>query len=66
LPDLAKTLTDAVRASTKLLPDRVLLPHPSPRNQMWLTKNPWFASDVPPLLRQRVRRVLEGPEPSKR
>lgn len=66
LPDLADNFTDAVRASRALLPKRVLLPHPSPRNQIWLTKNPWFATDVLPPLRQRVRRVLDDPKPSKR
>jgi uracil-DNA glycosylase len=51
-------LTEAVRAAPKLLPQRVALPHPSPRNQMWLARNPWFAKKVLPLLRERVRGAL--------
>ena len=39
---------------TRVLP----LPHPSWRNTRWLKKNPWFASDVLPVLRQEVQRLL--------
>lgn len=60
LSDFADSLTQGVRLAQKLLPTRVLLPHPSPRNQMWLTKNPWFDREVLPLLRNRVRQVLGG------
>ena len=35
------------------------LPHPSPRNNIWLKKNPWFVSEVVPELRQSIKRVLE-------
>ncbi|EIF44625.1 hypothetical protein DOK_02901 [gamma proteobacterium BDW918] len=35
------------------------LPHPSPRNQLWLKRNPWFDSEVVPRLRARVHRILE-------
>ena len=34
------------------------LPHPSWRNTAWLKKNPWFASDLLPVLQARVREVL--------
>jgi uracil-DNA glycosylase len=36
------------------------LPHPSWRNTAWLKKNPWFEADLLPVLRARVREVLEG------
>lgn len=35
------------------------LPHPSWRNTGWLTRNPWFAAEVLPALRARVREVLD-------
>ena len=39
---------------------RVLpLPHPSPRNNGWLQRNPWFEADVLPDLKERVR-ALRG------
>ncbi|NMU87463.1 uracil-DNA glycosylase family protein, partial [Vibrio parahaemolyticus] len=34
------------------------LPHPSPRNTLWLKKNPWFESDVVPYLKKRVHSML--------
>jgi uracil-DNA glycosylase len=38
---------------------RVLpLPHPSWRNNAWLTRNPWFEAELLPVLRREVRRLL--------
>lgn len=34
------------------------LPHPSPRNGMWLRANPWFETDVLPRLREKVQTAL--------
>lgn len=34
------------------------LPHPSWRNTAWLKRHPWFASELLPTLRARVREVL--------
>lgn len=34
------------------------LPHPSWRNTGWLKKNPWFETDLLPVLRHRVAEVL--------
>lgn len=34
------------------------LPHPSPRNQMWLKRNPWFERDLLPVLRQKASEAL--------
>lgn len=61
LAQLADNLTEAVRAANKLLPNRILLPHPSPRNQPWLANNPWFTQDVIPALQRRVQGVLQSP-----
>jgi uracil-DNA glycosylase len=36
------------------------LPHPSWRNTGWLERNPWFAAEVLPALRLRVREVLDA------
>jgi uracil-DNA glycosylase len=36
------------------------LPHPSWRNTAWLQRNPWFAAELVPALRARVREVLDG------
>lgn len=34
------------------------LPHPSPRNNLWLSRNPWFEREVLPVLRKEVFRCL--------
>ena len=48
-------LTATVRAWRQVWPERLPLPHPSPRNQVWLRRNPWFEVDVLPALRARLR-----------
>ena len=57
--DAKKTsLTQNVRDWEKYWPSVVPLPHPSPRNNIWLRRNPWFEKDLLPLLRKRVEDVL--------
>jgi len=53
-----KTLTETVRAWRAYAPEFFPLVHPSPRNTFWLRKNPWFAEEVVPALRQRVHSLL--------
>lgn len=48
------TLTDTVRAWREYGPLTLPLPHPSPRNNIWLKRNPWFEQEVIPTLRERV------------
>jgi uracil-DNA glycosylase len=52
------TLTDTVKAWKEYRPRVIPLPHPSPRNNIWLKKNPWFAEQVLPYLRRRVKQAL--------
>ncbi len=54
----SKTLTETVADWQQYLPGQLPLPHPSPRNRHWLTKNPWFETEVLPALRARVDGVL--------
>lgn len=58
--DAGTTLDEAVAAWERLLPGRIVLPHPSPRNRHWVTKRPWFEADVLPAVRRRVDEVLGG------
>jgi len=44
--DAKKTLTETVTNYKEYLPNYFVLPHPSPRNRFWLTKNPWFEDEV--------------------
>ena len=48
------SVTDLVKSWRTYWPNIVPLPHPSPRNNIWLRKNPWFEIEVLPVLRQRV------------
>jgi uracil-DNA glycosylase len=57
LPAADASLTDAVRGWRELLPTRLVLPHPSPRNQRWLVTNPWFEAEVVPALRGRLAEI---------
>jgi uracil-DNA glycosylase len=43
---------------TKRWPRILPLPHPSWRNNAWLTRNPWFEVELLPVLRREVRRLL--------
>lgn len=38
--------------------DYMPLPHPSPRNNIWLKNNPWFEREILPLLQQKVDSAL--------
>jgi uracil-DNA glycosylase len=53
-----KTLTETVRNYSEYLPKFLPLPHPSPRNRFWLTKNPWFEVEVLPKLRTKAKDLL--------
>ena len=55
-----ETLAQRVRRWQDFGPRYFPLPHPSPRNQLWLRRNPWFEEAVVPALRRRVRAVLDG------
>ena len=52
-----KTLTETVKNFDSYLPDYFVLPHPSPRNNIWQAKNPWFNSDVLPELKNFIKNL---------
>lgn len=53
-----ETLTQRVQRWRDFGPGYFPLPHPSPRNNLWLRRNPWFDAQVVPALRARVREAL--------
>ena len=53
-------MTDRVRGFAAFLPRYFPLPHPSWRTVGWEQRNPWFAADVLPALRDAVRAALDG------
>lgn len=58
LPENTLNVTETVQNYAKFLPHFLPLVHPSPRNQLWLAKNPWFEQEVVPTLQQRVKTIL--------
>lgn len=58
LPQNKRNVTETVKNYREFLPHFLPLVHPSPRNQLWLAKNPWFTQEVIPELQQRVKRIL--------
>jgi len=56
----SKTLTATVQNWQVYWPHVFPLPHPSPRNNIWLKKNAWFEGDVLPSLQQKVKSLLES------
>ena len=53
------SLTETVRHFRDYLPRYFPLVHPSPRNQVWLKRNPWFVEEVIPVLREITARLLD-------
>lgn len=58
LPQERASLTEVVRSWRTHWPQLLPLPHPSPRNQLWLKRNPWFERELLPALRARVAEAL--------
>ena len=53
-----RTLTETVNHFEDYLPTYFTLPHPSPRNRFWLSKNPWFEAHVVPRLKERITKII--------
>ncbi|MCE3295012.1 MAG: uracil-DNA glycosylase family protein [Crocinitomicaceae bacterium] len=53
-----ENLTETVKAFREYLPAYFPLPHPSPRNNIWQAKNPWFKEEVLPGLKELVHKLL--------
>ncbi|MDZ3830779.1 MAG: uracil-DNA glycosylase family protein [Sphingopyxis sp.] len=55
------SLTARIRDDAAHGSRHVLLPHPSPRNNRWLVRNPWFEAERLPKLRLHVADILGTP-----
>lgn len=53
-----QTLTERVKNWESYWPELLPLPHPSPRNNLWLKRNPWFEDSIIPTLQERVSALL--------
>ncbi|UAA39354.1 uracil-DNA glycosylase family protein [Paraneptunicella aestuarii] len=54
-----ETLTTRCRNWKNYWPKYLVLPHPSPRNNLWLRKNPWFEAEVIPEMQRIVQDILK-------
>lgn len=53
-----KNLTETVKNFKNYLPEYLPLVHPSPLNIGWFKRNPWYESEVLPVLKDIVRNAL--------
>lgn len=58
LSDNKNNVTETVKNYQKFLPHFIPLVHPSPRNQFWIERNPWFGEKVVPDLQKLVKRII--------
>lgn len=56
--DARPTLTETVRNYMDYLPRYFVLPHPSPRNNIWQKKNPWFREELLEVLKSKVKEAM--------
>ena len=61
---LRPSLTEAVRRFAQAPQGIIPLPHPAWRSRLWMARNPWFESDVLPVLRRRVAQALDRADDS--
>lgn len=54
-------LTETVATYLDYLPTFFPLPHPSPRNNIWLKRNSWFEKTTIPALREACAKILSAP-----
>ncbi len=59
------TLTETALAWRDHWPRVVPLPHPSPRNNIWLKRNAWFECDLLPRLQARVHDIVKSGQPGR-
>ncbi len=54
----AGNVTDTVANWRSNAPSIFPLPHPSWRNTGWIRKNPWFETKLLPVLKRRIKEIL--------
>jgi uracil-DNA glycosylase len=60
IPQAGKSVTEVVKQWKTLMPEYFPMPHPSPRNQLWLRRNPWFEREAVPALRSVIKEMFSG------
>lgn len=52
-------ITDVIQNYQSYLPKYLPIVHPSPRNNIWLKRNPWFEQEVIPELQKKVQAIMK-------
>ena len=52
------SLAETAKAWREYAPQYIPLPHPSPRNQPWFKRHPWFEEQLIPVLQSRIKTIL--------
>ncbi|HHJ14161.1 MAG TPA: uracil-DNA glycosylase family protein [Gammaproteobacteria bacterium] len=58
LPGMRGSVAERVARWRECLPDLLPMPHPSPRNRLWLKRHAWFEAEVVPALRRRLAELF--------
>ncbi|CUR63168.1 MULTISPECIES: uracil-DNA glycosylase family protein [Leuconostoc] len=53
-------ITTVIKDYQKYLPNYFPIVHPSPRNNIWLKKNPWFEQKVVPDLQKMISQIISN------
>lgn len=56
---MKSSLSATVKSWKEYAPDFIPLPHPSPRNQPWFKRHPWFDEELGPSLQARTRALVD-------
>lgn len=57
MDSMEKNLTNTVKMYENYLPKYFPLPHPSPRNRIWMKKNGWFEAKLLPKLKGHIEKL---------
>ena len=59
--EASKSVTTLVKSWETYWPNNIIpLPHPSPRNNLWLRKNQWFEVETVPEIQRLIRALLQA------
>lgn len=56
---LRPSMAEAVRNHAEMPEGMFPLPHPAWRSRIWMARNPWFMTEVLPVLRKRIAEALD-------
>ncbi len=55
---MKNNLTETVKSFKEYMPKYLPLPHPSPRNRLWMKKNAWFEDSLLPEMKEIISKIM--------